>query len=230
MSPSIRSVIAGFFLLLLVFRLLELLRPKALRLPVMRRGFWTDLAYWLFTPLATRVVTGASVVIVLVPVAYLIYGRIDRDLIDGVRMQKARRHVVGIVLLAGLFAEHAVEQLAVDRDGKRDRPGFAHGARGNGEVQDEFQARHIGYQEAQHRMVVDPAPGARTLRRHILHQVGVGVRIGHGKEVAQFPAPRHEQRGALHRRRKTLRLPRAGGAPTDCGQGEDAGSRHESRL
>ncbi len=81
MSPTIKSVIAAFFVLLVAFRLLELLRPQAQRLRILRRGFWTDLSYWAFTPLLARAVTGVSVAIVLVPVAYAIYGRIDRDLI-----------------------------------------------------------------------------------------------------------------------------------------------------
>jgi hypothetical protein len=46
-----------------------------------RRGFWTDLVYWAFTPLVTRVVTGAGVAIAVFPLAYAIYGALDRDLI-----------------------------------------------------------------------------------------------------------------------------------------------------
>jgi sterol desaturase/sphingolipid hydroxylase (fatty acid hydroxylase superfamily) len=82
MNPSIQSVIVGFLVLLLLFRLIELLRPKAQRLPLLRRGFWTDLSYWFFTPLVARVVTAFAMLLVLVPVAYAIYGKLDRNLIE----------------------------------------------------------------------------------------------------------------------------------------------------
>lgn len=81
MHATIKSVISGFVILLIAFRLLELLRPRLQRLPIMRRGFWTDLGYWVFTPLVTRVVTGVGMLIVIAPVAYAIHGRLDRNLI-----------------------------------------------------------------------------------------------------------------------------------------------------
>jgi hypothetical protein len=79
MSPTVRSVIIGFVVLLVVFRCLELLRPSHQRLPVLRRGFWTDLGYWGFTPLVTRAVTGLGVAIVAIPIAHAIYGTFDRS-------------------------------------------------------------------------------------------------------------------------------------------------------
>src|SRR5262249_56798184 len=48
---------------------------------VLRRGFWTDLAYWAFTPIVTRAITRLSVGIVIVPVALLAYGKVDKDLL-----------------------------------------------------------------------------------------------------------------------------------------------------
>jgi sterol desaturase/sphingolipid hydroxylase (fatty acid hydroxylase superfamily) len=81
MTPTARSVIIGFVVLLIAFRCLELLRPRDNRLPVLRRGFWTDLVYWGFTPLVTRVVTGVSVAIVAFPIAHALYGTFNRDLI-----------------------------------------------------------------------------------------------------------------------------------------------------
>ncbi len=80
MNPTIKSVIAGFFILLVAFRVVEWLLPSAQRLPVLRRGFWTDLTYWAFTPLVTRAVSAVGMLIVLGPIAYAIYGRIDRNL------------------------------------------------------------------------------------------------------------------------------------------------------
>ncbi|HLZ00523.1 MAG TPA: sterol desaturase family protein [Bradyrhizobium sp.] len=81
MAPTIRSIVISFIVLLVAFRSLELLRPSDKRLPVLRRGFWTDLVYWAFTPLVTRVVTGLGVAAVAVPIAHLIYGHFDRNLI-----------------------------------------------------------------------------------------------------------------------------------------------------
>ena len=81
MPPTIQSVLIGFVVLLVAFRLLQLLRPTERRLPLVRRGFWTDLAYWGFTPLVTRAVTRAAVVVVIVPVALIAYGKVDKELL-----------------------------------------------------------------------------------------------------------------------------------------------------
>src|SRR5512145_2677702 len=77
MPPTVQGVLFGFVVLLLAFRALQLLRPRDKRLPLLRRGFWTDLAYWAFTPLITR----AVVIIAIVPVALLAYGKVDKDLL-----------------------------------------------------------------------------------------------------------------------------------------------------
>jgi sterol desaturase/sphingolipid hydroxylase (fatty acid hydroxylase superfamily) len=81
MPPTIQSVLIGFVVLLLVFQALQLFRPAEKRLALLRRGFWTDLAYWGFTPLVTRTITRVSVVIAIIPVALLIYGRVDKELL-----------------------------------------------------------------------------------------------------------------------------------------------------
>ena len=67
MPPTIQGVVIAFVVLLVAFRLLQLMRPRERRLPLLRRGFWTDLAYWGFTPLVTRAITRVSVVIAVVP-------------------------------------------------------------------------------------------------------------------------------------------------------------------
>jgi sterol desaturase/sphingolipid hydroxylase (fatty acid hydroxylase superfamily) len=79
MSPTIQGLVIGFVILFAVFRLLEFLRPKPKRLPVLRQGLLTDICYWAFTPLVTRVTTRASVTVAVVVVALLLYGRLDRD-------------------------------------------------------------------------------------------------------------------------------------------------------
>lgn len=81
MPPTVQGVLIGFVVLLLAFRALQFLRPRDKRLPLLRRGFWTDLAYWAFTPLVTKAVTRAVVIIAIVPVALLAYGKVDKDLL-----------------------------------------------------------------------------------------------------------------------------------------------------
>ncbi len=77
------AVPVSFVVLLVVFRLLELTRPREKRVPILRAGFATDAAYWLFTALATRHATRIVVIVALVPLALLIYGRVDKTLIEG---------------------------------------------------------------------------------------------------------------------------------------------------
>lgn len=81
MPPTVQGVLIGFVVLLVAFRALQLLRPRDQRLPLLRRGFWTDLAYWAFTPLVTRAITHVAVVIAIVPVALLAYGKVDEELL-----------------------------------------------------------------------------------------------------------------------------------------------------
>jgi sterol desaturase/sphingolipid hydroxylase (fatty acid hydroxylase superfamily) len=79
---AIVGVLVGFAVLFVAFRLLDFLRPPERRLPVRRRGFATDLAWFAFTPLVTRSVTRFGVGLALLPAAILIYGRFDPDLIQ----------------------------------------------------------------------------------------------------------------------------------------------------
>jgi sterol desaturase/sphingolipid hydroxylase (fatty acid hydroxylase superfamily) len=81
MPPTLKSLLIGFAILWIAFRILELFRPKPQRLPILRRGLFTDIIYWLFTPLVTRSVTGAATAILAFPIAKAIYGRVDHDLI-----------------------------------------------------------------------------------------------------------------------------------------------------
>jgi sterol desaturase/sphingolipid hydroxylase (fatty acid hydroxylase superfamily) len=81
MPPTVQGLLIGFVVLLLAFRALQLLRPRDERLPLLRRGFWTDLAYWAFTPLVTRAITRITVLVAIVPVALLVYGKVDKELL-----------------------------------------------------------------------------------------------------------------------------------------------------
>ena len=81
MAPTVQGLLISFAILFVLFGALQLLRPSAKRLALIRRGFWTDLAYWGFTPLVTRAVTRVCVAAVLIPVALLIYGRVDKEVL-----------------------------------------------------------------------------------------------------------------------------------------------------
>jgi sterol desaturase/sphingolipid hydroxylase (fatty acid hydroxylase superfamily) len=105
-TATIQGVAAAFLILFLAFRLLEFTRSKTRRLPILRKGFWTDLGYWVFTPFVTRAATRVAVAIVAAPVAYLIYGKIDRDLIMngwGPASQLPLWAQAGVILVAGDF-------------------------------------------------------------------------------------------------------------------------------
>jgi sterol desaturase/sphingolipid hydroxylase (fatty acid hydroxylase superfamily) len=80
-QPTLMGIVVGFVVLTIVFRLLELTRSPEQRLKLFRSGYLTDLAYWLFTPLVTRTATAIAVAVAVAPFAYLIWGRLDRDLI-----------------------------------------------------------------------------------------------------------------------------------------------------
>jgi hypothetical protein len=69
MPPTLKSPLISFAILWIAFRILELFRPKPKRLPILRRGLFTDIVYWLFTPLVTRIVTGAATAIAVLPIA-----------------------------------------------------------------------------------------------------------------------------------------------------------------
>jgi sterol desaturase/sphingolipid hydroxylase (fatty acid hydroxylase superfamily) len=79
MTPTLQGLVVGFIVLLVAFRAIEFFRPKSRRLRLFRRGFWTDVAYWLFTPVVTRAVTRVGVIAVAVPLALLIYGQVDKN-------------------------------------------------------------------------------------------------------------------------------------------------------
>lgn len=78
-APSIVAVIVAFFVLLGVFRLVELTRPAERRMPVMRRGVLTDAAYWVINPFINHYVSGFVIILLLVPVALVVYGHLDKD-------------------------------------------------------------------------------------------------------------------------------------------------------
>jgi sterol desaturase/sphingolipid hydroxylase (fatty acid hydroxylase superfamily) len=68
-GPTLGSLVFGFVILTIVFWPLERLRPAIPEQPRWRRGTLTDLGYWFFTPLVTRVVTRAALIVSVVALA-----------------------------------------------------------------------------------------------------------------------------------------------------------------
>lgn len=84
MKELLLGPVIAFVVFLVATRVMEWMRPAGRRLPVLRRGFATDVTYWFFTPLVTKAVTRLAVIAALIPVALLIYGQLDRaKLLDG---------------------------------------------------------------------------------------------------------------------------------------------------
>ncbi len=134
MPPTIQTLVISFFVLLVVFSMLQRFRPREKRLPLLRRGFWTDLVYWAYTPLVTRAITRVCLFLAIVPVAYLIYGKVDKTLLlegFGPASRLAMWQQAVLILLLGdcigywmhrafhrgrLWRFHAVHHSSVDLD------------------------------------------------------------------------------------------------------------------
>ena len=71
-----------FLLLLVVFRLIDMFRPKPLRLPLLRKGRLNDLSYWVLGPLVIENLGKVAIVVAVVPFALLVYGKVDPELIQ----------------------------------------------------------------------------------------------------------------------------------------------------
>jgi sterol desaturase/sphingolipid hydroxylase (fatty acid hydroxylase superfamily) len=80
-GPTLTGLAIAFAALFVVFRALELTRPRERRLPILRRGLLTDGVYWLFTPVVTRAITSICVAAIAIPFALIVYGRLDREVI-----------------------------------------------------------------------------------------------------------------------------------------------------
>jgi sterol desaturase/sphingolipid hydroxylase (fatty acid hydroxylase superfamily) len=81
MTITVKGILVSFVVLLVLFRGVEWLIPRERRQPMLRAGFWTDVAYWLFTPFVTRANSSVSVVVAAIPVILIACGRIDTSLI-----------------------------------------------------------------------------------------------------------------------------------------------------
>ena len=81
MRSTFAGIMIAFIVLSIVFGLIEAFRSRSRRQPIFRRGYLTDVVYWLFTPVVTRSVVTVCVAIAALPIAFLIYGRVDRDML-----------------------------------------------------------------------------------------------------------------------------------------------------
>lgn len=80
LTPTFPQVATAFLILLTVFRLLDRVRPKAKRMPLRRRGFWTDAAYFAAAPITGRLVDIAQFLL-LAPLVIYLYGRVDSEIL-----------------------------------------------------------------------------------------------------------------------------------------------------
>lgn len=76
-APSLSGLAAGFAVLFILFRGLELRLPRNRRTPLLRPGLTTDLSYWVFTPYITHYVVEFFVLLAVAAFAVIVYGRID---------------------------------------------------------------------------------------------------------------------------------------------------------
>jgi sterol desaturase/sphingolipid hydroxylase (fatty acid hydroxylase superfamily) len=84
MLRSVIGLIVGFTILSVVFGLLERWSPAAV--PAPRRSsrvLRTDLFYWIFTPIVTRAMTSAAIVLVVAIVFAAMGSRLDRESLRG---------------------------------------------------------------------------------------------------------------------------------------------------
>lgn len=109
-----RNIAILFLALAIVFRTVDLFRPRELRLKLIARARLTDLTYWVLGPLVTEHLGKLAVLAVVVPVALLAYGKVDRDLIlNGFgpvsRLPIVLQGLLGLLVadLAGYWAHRA---------------------------------------------------------------------------------------------------------------------------
>jgi sterol desaturase/sphingolipid hydroxylase (fatty acid hydroxylase superfamily) len=82
MGPTWTSLLIGFLVVGAICVTLERLWPSVRGKRFFRAGFLTDLTYWAFTPVVTRAITRAALIVVIVPVA-LLAGRRPETLAAG---------------------------------------------------------------------------------------------------------------------------------------------------
>lgn len=108
MAGTLGSVVVGLLILALLFW--PRLRPSR-RQPAWRSDTPTDLAYWFFTPLVTRAITRASLIVAVVALAFAAGVPLDREHVRafaagsgrGLGRQPVWLQVVEVLLLGDLI-------------------------------------------------------------------------------------------------------------------------------
>jgi sterol desaturase/sphingolipid hydroxylase (fatty acid hydroxylase superfamily) len=78
---QVTVVVVAFIIFLMIGWALRFAQTPERRLPILRRGFWTDAAYWIVTPFVTKAATRVAIVLAISPIAIIAYGKLDRDLL-----------------------------------------------------------------------------------------------------------------------------------------------------
>lgn len=81
MGKRFIGLIIGFVALTIIFWVVEFLWPSVPAQRKLRRGFFTDVIYWFFTPLVSKAVSQLAVLVALVPVMLLVGRTLDRETI-----------------------------------------------------------------------------------------------------------------------------------------------------
>lgn len=81
MPPTLGRLFLGFLIVGAGMVLIERLWPARRGQPLLRRGFWTDVAYWVFTPLVTRAISRIGVIAALLILFLLLGWRLDKEAI-----------------------------------------------------------------------------------------------------------------------------------------------------
>ncbi len=76
---TLAGIVIAFVLVGGVMLAIERLWPSVRGQRILRRGFRLDMAYWLFTPIVTRAITRAGVIIAVVILALVLGWKLDKD-------------------------------------------------------------------------------------------------------------------------------------------------------
>ena len=82
MAASVIGLGIAFGILFIVFSALEWVGRRRTGRALFRAGYLTDLTYWFATPLIHRGVQIALLFVVVVPLSLLIWGKVDKNLIE----------------------------------------------------------------------------------------------------------------------------------------------------